>query len=847
MSEAVLAAARAAYAAGVCVVPPKEDGSKEPIGKWKKWQTERPGPDQMRAWYGERTGLGAVCGSVSGDLELLEFDDHDTYLAYTAAAEKAGLGDLVERIEGGWSEATPGGGVHWYTRCDEVAGNTKLARRPKAPEEMADPDDKVEVLIETRGEGGYAILAPSNGRVHPTGKAYRLLRGGPATIAAITPEERELLWELARSFDRMPRQEATGGVRVGQPDSDGWAARPGDAYAEAVDWPAILEPHGWTAVFTQAGETYWRRPGKVRGWSATTNHGGHDKLYVFTTNSEFDSERGYGKFSVYAILNHAGDFAAAARALHDRGYGRKAAPGGGGAVADERPVIDAGEGDLARLTATAWAALEGANDPPQFFRHADRVARVELDDAGAPTVRELTVDRMRHHLARTGRWRVRRVDKRTGEVRLVDVPPPTHAVKDVLATPDPPLPVLTRIVEVPVFGPKGELQTAVGYHPAGRTYYWPAAGLRLPAIPDRPTGAERERARRLILDDLLVDFVFDADADRAHAVALLLLPFVRDMIAGPTPGHMIEAPMPGSGKGLLADVLLFPALGDHVGKVTECDTEDEWRKRLSSQFRAGRAAVLLDNLSRPLNSAQVAAALTAELWEDRLLGGNDLLRVPVRCAWAITGNNVVVSTEIARRIARCRLDPKLERPWERDPKRFKHPRLREWAHDNRGALVGAALTLVRAWVVAGRPAWEERSLGSFEDWCRVVGGVLAHAGIDGFLANATDFYATADTEAGAWRAFIAGWWRLYGDKPQAAVDLRNVAARIDGFDLGASTELRAEVQRLGQLLRHKRGFICAVTVGRTVMTLRVARADDVHNAARWRLEELPPAASSEGG
>src|SRR5262249_5183656 len=152
------------------------------------------------------TGLGAVCGRVSGGLELLEFDDRPTYEVFKESAAAVGLGELVERIEAGYLEETPGGGIHWPYRCSEFAGNTKLARRAKRQEEMRDPHDRVKVLIEPRGEGGYVILAPSNGRVPPSGKPYRLLRGGPSTIATLTPEERADLWALARSFDQVPRR-----------------------------------------------------------------------------------------------------------------------------------------------------------------------------------------------------------------------------------------------------------------------------------------------------------------------------------------------------------------------------------------------------------------------------------------------------------------------------------------------------------------------------------------------------------------------------------------------------------------------------------------------------------------
>ena len=105
-----------------------------------------------------------------------------------------------------------------------------------------------------------------------------------------------------------------------------------------------------------------------------------------------------------------------------------------------------------------------------------------------------------------------------------------------------------------------------------------------------------------MLDDLLVNFPFVSKADLAHAVALFLLPFVRELIGGPTPLHLIEAPTMGSGKGLLADVLLLPSLGDVPAPMAETTTDEEWRKRITSTLLGAPAVVCIDNLNRTLDA-----------------------------------------------------------------------------------------------------------------------------------------------------------------------------------------------------------------------------------------------------
>ncbi|HZA25203.1 MAG TPA: bifunctional DNA primase/polymerase, partial [Dehalococcoidia bacterium] len=240
-----------AYNAGLCVVPPKEDGTKAPLGEWREYQSQRPSESVLDGWYTHsRTGLGLVCGAISGNLEVLEFDDRAAYEEFRELAEASGLGGLVNRIEAAYCEESPSGGIHWLYRCEKIGGNAKLARRPKLPDEMAHTQDRVKVLIETRGEGGFIITAPSFGDVHPSGQPYRLLQGAFGTIATITPKERAGLFELARTFDQMPKQTVQ---ERPPPRSETSGVRPGDDFNARGEWANILVPHGWRPVF-QRGE-----------------------------------------------------------------------------------------------------------------------------------------------------------------------------------------------------------------------------------------------------------------------------------------------------------------------------------------------------------------------------------------------------------------------------------------------------------------------------------------------------------------------------------------------------------------------------------------------------------------
>lgn len=306
-------------AAGYSVIPIRDDGTKSPAGAWKQY-TERPAdPAQIRAWF-TRPGydLGVVQGNVSGRAELTELEAAAAHHLpdLKQLAHDTGLGDLWTRITTGWVEQSPSGGFHFHYRLEaDVPGNTKLARA----------EDK-QVLAETRGEGGQVVVAPS--RHHATGRLWARLLGGPATAPTITADERDAFHALLRTLDRTPEPAIPdSGIRNQSPRSSTDGITPGDDYEQKVDWADILQPHGWQHVTTRGRTRYWLRPGKPlgTGFSATTGHADdRDRLYVFTTSTDFDAEVPYTKLGAIAVLEHAGDHNAAAKALYDAGYGRRA-------------------------------------------------------------------------------------------------------------------------------------------------------------------------------------------------------------------------------------------------------------------------------------------------------------------------------------------------------------------------------------------------------------------------------------------------------------------------------------------------------------------------------------------
>ena len=347
----VFEAALAWYQAGFCVIPPVATGRKAPLGEWKDYQAERPTHQTMRAWYDLDTqyGVGLLCGQVSGNLEMLELEgcvqnDADFMVLIETAMATAGLDEVWNWLHVKYHEFTPSGGLHLLYRISDhpVPGNTKIAERPKPVEDYADKDratmartpDAVimQTLIETRGEGGYVIVAPSQGPVHPSGDPWVLGYGCEAgRVPTITWEQREALVKVLATFDvPRPRREkpavpAIPTQRTASVTPGAEGLRVGDDFNERGTWDFFAR-HGWTIHHQDGNTVYWERPGgsSTGGHSATTGHDpSADRLYVFSSSTPFPAYEPISRFAVYTELEHGGDWKAATKDLAAQGYGEQ--------------------------------------------------------------------------------------------------------------------------------------------------------------------------------------------------------------------------------------------------------------------------------------------------------------------------------------------------------------------------------------------------------------------------------------------------------------------------------------------------------------------------------------------
>jgi hypothetical protein len=261
--------ARKLYDTGFTPWGVRHDGTKAPAAG-KPWRDvdDQPDWDELAEMFTEAdTGLGILTGRASGYLELLEFEGRaiaeGTYDGFCDRLIDAGMDETWDKISEGYWAVSGGGGYHFMFRVDgDCQANTKLAQRPATPEELdAKPTERTKTLIETRGQGGFVIVPPSNGKVHPHGGSWKLAQGSFSKIVTITVAERDALYDIAESFDEVARIATTyhqlPGERVGT------AAELQDWVAERVGVAALLEEDGWTPERPRRdGQQYWTRPGK---------------------------------------------------------------------------------------------------------------------------------------------------------------------------------------------------------------------------------------------------------------------------------------------------------------------------------------------------------------------------------------------------------------------------------------------------------------------------------------------------------------------------------------------------------------------------------------------------------
>jgi hypothetical protein len=532
---------------------------------------------------------------------------------------------------------------------------------------------------------------------------------------------------------------------------------------------------------------------------------------------------------------------------------------------DRRAVVNVAGLEHHHHADDTWDALVAWNEhkqptPPILLR-GDTLTRVSFDEHhvklatfSKPALKELLSEAV--VFAKISR------DPVTGEpssAKRVAVPP--YIIDALLhRTPDrlPNALRINRVVEVPVYGRDGKSVLGLtGYDPESRTYLQLPPGLDLPQLMSGTwaddTGIAREviqqhdaQAAIDLIWDLLIDFPFGDESSRAHAIAMMIEPFVREYIGDePTPMYGVIAHTPGTGKGLLTQVCLGVACGPSIPVMVYTGGRGfeaaENRKALTSKLIEAPPVIFFDNVNEPLDSAALAAALTATRWNDRILGSTRMADVPIRNAWVFTSNNPDISAELTRRIVPIYLDPGDVDPTSRTGWKHKLP---EWANEHRGDLAAAALTLAGHYlegtqedvdwegeVYRSRPEVND-VLASYPRWSKTMGGILKAAGVSGFLQNLERLHAEAAVNVSERGVFLADWF----DRQVEPVTLDHLAIILGEYGGHPAAQLPLELRGQRDNFTVKLGYWLRAHRDSVNGGYRVRKVEGRH--AKWSVEKI---------
>jgi hypothetical protein len=414
-------------------------------------------------------------------------------------------------------------------------------------------------------------------------------------------------------------------------------------------------------------------------------------------------------------------------------------------------------------------------------------------------------------------------------------------------------PAIAGVISTPTMRPDGSLLTEPGYDESTRLLL--VEPPPLPPIPDRPTRDDALAALKLI-EGLLTGFPFVDDVARACALSAIITPVVRGAFPV-APLHASRAPTAGSGKSFLWDTVSAIAIGQLMPVMSTGQDETEMEKRLGAALMAGQPLISIDNISKELGGDALCQIIERPVVEIRILGRSERVRIEARGTTLFaTGNNFVIVGDVCRRVIITNLDPEMERP-----------ELRQFGFDpvemilkDRGEYIAAALTICRAYIVAGKPACAPR-LASFEGWSDTVRSALIWLGKADPVKSMENAKAE-DPERIELSAMMEGWGAAIGFGIGARVRLTSALStgaathrERDGADLEpAHPEFHATLQAMALRETGKRGQMPDATMlgnylrkfkGRVISRKRFANRPDERKGAEWWVEEVVAKPDSE--
>ena len=366
------------------------------------------------------------------------------------------------------------------------------------------------------------------------------------------------------------------------------------------------------------------------------------------------------------------------------------------------------------------------------------------------------------------------------------------------------LPNLTGVTNCPTIKANGELLTKPCFDPSTGMLFDPV-GVRFPPVPESPSKAQAQVSLARV-SRLLATFPFVGVDDKAVAFSLMLTAIARPGLPS-VPMHAFDAPVAGAGKSKLVDIASILATGHEAGVIAQGENREEFEKRLSTLLMRGDPIIAIDNCELPVEGELLNSALTQSRVTLRILGYSKGITVSSAALITATGNNLIVKGDLTRRTLISQLDPKCERP---ELLQFDYDPVAD-ARENRGEIVAALLTILRAYHVAGRPKRPPR-LQSFAEWSDTVRGALMWLGA-GDPVRTMERLRKADPVLGSIKVVMHAWRAAFEGRAMTAREAIEAANEMRAVPGGDPTYIRPGLRDALMTVAGRRGVLDARSLG----------------------------------
>lgn len=511
------------------------------------------------------------------------------------------------------------------------------------------------------------------------------------------------------------------------------------------------------------------------------------------------------------------------------------------ASGDGVPEIRLRGGELPAIVDAAEAALLADKGDALYQRGGVlvRVIRAEAESvrrwlrraSGSLVIRVVEVPYLVERLTRAARWL--KYMATSDDWVLCDCP--DRVAKTLAARGMWKLPSLVGTIEAPTLRPDGSILETPGYDEATGLFYDPGS-TTFPELPEKPT-RDDALAALAVFQELLRGFPFvdrsgpTGGSDFAVALASILTALIRRSLKS-APLFAYRAPKMGSGKSLLADVVSMVAVGRPCAVLSLGQDANEERKRWIAILVEGDPVICIDNIERPLGGSALCSILTQEIYRDRVLGMTQTVSVSTAVTLLATGNNLVFDGDLTTRVIPCDLDPQVERPEERT----FDVNLYQYVPEHRGELVVAGLTILRAFVAAGRPRQEIPTFGRFEEWSDWVRSALVWLGAADPCAGRSRIEDLDPTRQRLGQLLIA-WREALPGRPATVADAARFSA--ENPDLKEAL-LAVGADRRGEINPRYVGNFLQKHALRIEDGYRFERGESRGKVATWRVGAASP-------